>query len=49
MSNNTDTPVVGILGWEAKNNNALSQLGHIPGDIAHPSTFSFPVLYKQIG
>lgn len=48
MSNNTDTPVVGILGWEAKNNNALSQLGHIPGDIAHPSTFSFPVLYKRI-
>ncbi|MCK5522406.1 MAG: hypothetical protein KAI83_04655 [Thiomargarita sp.] len=48
MGNNTNTPVVGILGWEARNNNALSQLGHIPGDIAHPSTFSFPVLYKQI-
>ncbi|MCK5877019.1 MAG: hypothetical protein KAG43_05240 [Candidatus Marithrix sp.] len=48
-NNNTHTHLaVGILGWEARNNNALSQLGHIPGDIAHPSTFSFPVLYKQI-
>jgi len=45
---NTDTPIIGILGWEARKNNALSQLGHLPGDIAHPTTFSFPVLYKRI-
>ena len=48
MNNNTTAPLIGILGWEARENNALSQLGHIPGDIAHPSTFSFPVLYKRI-
>jgi hypothetical protein len=35
MNNNTDTPIVGILGWEARKNNALSQLGHIPKDMVY--------------
>jgi hypothetical protein len=48
MNNNTDKPIIGILEWEASNNNALSQFGEIPGDIAHPNTFNFPVLYKRI-
>jgi len=48
MNNNTDKPIIGILEWEASNNNALSQFGDIPGDIAHPNTFNFPVLYKRI-
>jgi len=48
MSSIADIPKIGILGWEARSNHALSQLGDIHGDIAHPDTFSFPVLYKRI-
>jgi len=48
MNNNMNMPTIGILGWEARDNSALSQLGGILGDIAHPKTFHFPVLYKRI-
>ena len=44
----SEVPVVGILGWEAGNEDTLPQLEQIPGDIAHPDTFSFPVLYKRV-
>jgi len=51
MRNSTNTseiPIIGILGWEAGNEDTLSQLELIPGDIAHPDTFSFTVLYKRV-
>lgn len=43
-----NVPLIGILGWEASNQDTLSQLEQIPGNIAHPDTFSFPVLYKRV-
>ena len=39
---------IGILGWELTNRITLSQLEAIPGDIAHPDTFSFPVKYVRV-
>ncbi|MBD3287724.1 aspartate/glutamate racemase family protein [candidate division KSB1 bacterium] len=41
-------PVVGILGWDKKSNDTLAQLESIPGNISHPDTFSFPVMYKEV-
>ncbi|MBN2011105.1 aspartate/glutamate racemase family protein [candidate division KSB1 bacterium] len=41
-------PIVGILGWEKKSNDTLAQLESIPGNIAHPDTFNFPVIYKEV-
>lgn len=41
-------PVIGILGWDKKSNDTLAQLESIPGNISHPSTFSFPVMYKEV-
>ncbi|MFC1558015.1 aspartate/glutamate racemase family protein [candidate division KSB1 bacterium] len=47
-ANASEIPVIGILGWELRNEGTLSQLEDIPGNIAHPDTFSFPVLYKRV-
>ncbi len=44
----SEVPIIGILGWEAGHEDTLSQLEQIPGNIAHPDTFSFPVLYKRV-
>lgn len=41
-------PVLGILGWEAGNDDTLAQLESVPGNIAHPDTFDFPVLYRRV-
>lgn len=51
MRNSTNTseiPIIGIIGWEAGNEDTLPQLEQIHGNIAHPDTFSFPVLYKRV-
>lgn len=44
----SEVPIIGILGWEAGHEDTLGQLEQIPGNIAHPETFSFPVLYKRV-
>ncbi|UCC52442.1 MAG: hypothetical protein JSV68_00460, partial [Anaerolineaceae bacterium] len=44
----SSAPVIGILGWEAGHEDTLGQLEQIPGNVAHPDTFSFPVLYKRV-
>jgi len=41
-------PIIGILGWEITNEITLSQLESIPGNIAHPDTFSFPIKYARV-
>ncbi len=41
-------PLIGILGWEAGNPDTLAQFEQIPGNIAHPKTFDFPVAYERI-
>lgn len=51
MSADRDTsgvPLIGILGWEAGHKDTLRQLEQIRGNIAHPATFGFPVLYKRV-
>lgn len=42
------TPSIGILGWEAGDKITLAQLEQIPGNIAHPDTFDFPVVYQRV-
>lgn len=42
------TPLIGILGWEAGRLDTLSQLEQMPGNIAHPATFPFPVRFKRV-
>lgn len=44
----SDVPAIGIIGWEAGLEDTLSQLEEIPGDVAHPDTFGFPVLYRRV-
>jgi len=46
--NKSQQPLIGILGWEAGNADTLAQLEEIPGNIAHPETFDFPVAYERI-
>ncbi len=41
-NNNSEKPVIGILGWDDQTNERLH------GSIANPGTFNFPVLYKRI-
>jgi len=41
-------PAIGILGWEAGSPDTLAQFERIPGNIAHPDTFDFPVAYQRI-
>jgi Asp/Glu/hydantoin racemase len=41
-------PLLGILGWEAGNDDTLAQLESIPGNIAHRDTFVFPVRYLRV-
>lgn len=41
-------PLVGILGWEAGHEDTLSQLEQMAGNIAHPNTFDFPVIFKRV-
>ena len=41
-------PIIGILGWEITDKITLSQLESIPGNIAHPDTFSFPIKYARV-
>jgi len=40
-------PTIGILGWEAGNADTLAQLEAMPGNVAHPATFDFPVIYRR--
>jgi len=47
--NNPEEPIIiGILGWETGDKITLAQLEQIQGNIAHPETFDFPVLYKRV-
>lgn len=46
--NDSQRPLIGILGWEAGNVDTLAQLEKIPGNIAHPETFDFAVDYERI-
>ena len=39
---------VGILKWEAGQGVTLSQLEQIPGNVMHPDTFSFPIMFKEV-
>ncbi|HUV58867.1 MAG TPA: hypothetical protein VMW09_02000 [Desulfatiglandales bacterium] len=48
ITNTSEIPIIGIIGWEAGNEDTLSQFEQINGNIAHPDTFSFPVLYKRV-
>jgi len=50
MRNGSDAqrPLSGILGREAGNADTLALLEKIPGNIAHPETFDFPVDYERI-
>ena len=50
MRNGDDSqqPLIGILGWEAGNVDTLAQLEKVLGNIAHPETFDFPVDYERI-
>ena len=47
-SGDSRRPYIGILGWEAGNPDTLAQLESIPGNIAHPETFDFPVAYERV-
>jgi Asp/Glu/hydantoin racemase len=40
--------VLGIIGWEEGHDDTLSQLESLPGNIAHPSTFAYPVRYLRV-
>ncbi len=41
-------PVLGILGWEEGHPDTLRQLEALPGNIAHPDSFGFPVRYLRV-
>jgi Asp/Glu/hydantoin racemase len=47
--NPSRVPLLGILGWDADNADTLAQLESMPGNIAHPDTFGFPVRYLRVG
>jgi Asp/Glu/hydantoin racemase len=47
-SQSEEIPVIGILGWEKGNSDTLMQLEQMPGNIAHPDTFDFPVIYHRV-
>ena len=44
----SDVPFLGILGWEEGRDDTLAQLEAIPGNIAHPNTFNFPIRYLRV-
>ncbi|MDJ0797435.1 MAG: aspartate/glutamate racemase family protein [Calothrix sp. MO_167.B12] len=48
QENTKVTPTIGILGLEAGHEESFPQLESILGNIAHPQTFKFPVLYKRV-
>ena len=48
IQSKTSVPSLGILGWEAGNDDTLAQLESMIGNIAHPDTFDFPVLYRRV-
>jgi Asp/Glu/hydantoin racemase len=39
---------LGILGWEEGHTDTLRQLEALPGNVAHPDTFGFPVRYLRV-
>ena len=41
-------PIIGIQGWEESTEITLSQLEEMPGNIANPNTFDFPVRYDRV-
>jgi Asp/Glu/hydantoin racemase len=41
-------PIIGILAWEGRPGQLLSQLEAIPGNILNNRTFSFPVCYQRV-
>ena len=41
-------PIIGILTWEGRPGQLLSQLEAIPGNILNNRTFSFPVCYQRV-
>ena len=43
-----NAPAVGILGWEDGDHVTLAQLEQMPGNIAHPATFDFPIVYRRV-
>jgi len=47
-SRSSDVPILGILGWEEGKDDTLIQLESIPGNIAHPATFDFPISYRRV-
>ncbi|MBT4092075.1 MAG: aspartate/glutamate racemase family protein [Deltaproteobacteria bacterium] len=48
MNEKNTNPMIGILGWEEGTEITLSQLEEMPGNIANPNTFDFPVLYRRV-
>jgi len=38
----------GILKWETGQGITLTQLEQMPGNVMHPDTFSFPVVFKDV-
>lgn len=41
-------PILGILGWQEGHDDTLKQLEALPGNVAHPDTFGFPVRYLRV-
>jgi Asp/Glu/hydantoin racemase len=41
-------PPLGILGWQEGHDDTLRQLESLPGNVAHPDTFGFPVRYLRV-
>ena len=39
---------IGVLKWESGCGITLSQLEQMPGNVMHPDTFSFPVLFLEV-
>jgi len=43
-----EKPIIGILGWEQGNEDTLAQLESVRGNVAHPDTFDFPLIYRRV-
>lgn len=39
---------VGILKWQAGQGVTLDQLETLPGNVMHPATFAFPVVFREV-
>ena len=39
---------VGVIKWETGQGITLTQLEQMPGNIMHPESFSFPIVFKDV-